>query len=122
MGHFDKVTVPLSEEKKMTKADIVESIYQRIGGISKKESADLLEKLLVLIKRTIMHGENLKITGFGHFIVKDKKARKGINPQTKNHIILPRHRVLKFRVSQVLRGGINDRSTELEDGIKTETA
>jgi integration host factor subunit alpha len=114
--------VPTLEEKNMTKADIVESIYQRIGGISKKESADLLEKLLILIKATIKKGENLKVTGFGHFIVKDKKARKGINPQTKKHIILPRHRVLKLRVSQVLRGGINNNSTELEDGIKTETA
>lgn len=91
----------------MTKADIVEFVYNRIGGISKKESADLVEKLIALIKSTISDGENLKVTGFGHFIVKDKKARKGINPQTKKQIVLPGHKVLKFRVSQVLRNGIN---------------
>ena len=75
----------------MTKADIVESIYNRIGGISKKESADLVERLIAYMKDTFSSGENLKITGFGHFIVKDKKARKGINPQTKDQIILPKH-------------------------------
>ena len=106
----------------MTKADIVESIYNRIGGISKKESADLVERLIAYMKDTFSSGENLKITGFGHFIVKDKKARKGINPQTKDQIILPKHRVLKFRVSQVLRNGINGTHSEEDDGIKTEIA
>jgi len=106
----------------MTKADIVESIYNRIGGISKKESADLVEKLISFMKGTFSGGENLKVTGFGHFIVKDKKARKGINPQTKDQIILPKHRVLKFRVSQVLRNGINGLHSEEDDGIKTEIA
>jgi integration host factor subunit alpha len=106
----------------MTKADIVEFIYNRIGGISKKESSDLVEMLLTFIKASLAKGENLKITGFGHFIVRNKKARKGINPQTKSQIILPKHRVLKFRVSQVLRNRINNGSTGQEDGIKTETA
>ena len=106
----------------MTKADIIEIIYNRIGGISKKESADLVEKLLVLVKSTISIGENLKITGFGHFIVKDKKARRGINPQTKDKIILPRHKVLKFKVSQVLRNSINGHASGQEDGIETKIA
>lgn len=106
----------------MTKADIVEFIYNRIGGISKKESADLVEKLLALIKDTIADGQSMKITGFGHFIVKNKKERKGINPQTKDQIILPRHRVLKFRVSQVLRTGINKNPAGQEDEIKSEIA
>ncbi len=108
------------DTKKITKAHILESIYQRIGGISKKESADLLEKLLSLIKTTIRDSESLKITGFGHFIVKNKKARQGINPQTKDPIILSQHRVIKFRVSRVLRQCLNN-STERENGIETET-
>ena len=96
----------------MTKADVIEIVYNKIGGISKKESSELVEKLLQLIKATLTRGRNLKITSFGNFIVKDKKLRKGINPKTKTEIVLPEHRVLKFKVSHVLRGAINSADRE----------
>jgi integration host factor subunit alpha len=77
----------------MTKADIVEHIYERVG-FSKKESAELVEKV--------------KISGFGNFVVREKNARKGRNPQTGEEIRLAARRVLTFKPSLVLKNTLND--------------
>ena len=65
----------------MTKADIVETIYERVG-FSKKESAELVETIFEVIKEALVRGEKVKFSGFGNFIVREKNARKGRNPQT----------------------------------------
>jgi integration host factor subunit alpha len=93
----------------MTKADIVEYVYEKVGGISKKESAELVDELIELMKGTLASGENIKITGFGNFVVKHKGQRKGINPRTKKPIILPERKVLKFKSSQILRDELNQK-------------
>ena len=64
----------------MTKAEIVEQIYERVG-FSKKEAAELVEKVFEIIKDTLSEGEKVKISGFGNFVVRHKNARKGRNPQ-----------------------------------------
>ena len=69
----------------MTKAEIVEHIYERVG-FSKKESAELVEKVFEIIKGTLAEGEKVKISGFGNFVVREKNARKGRNPQTGEEI------------------------------------
>jgi integration host factor subunit alpha len=94
----------------MTKADIVEYVYTKVGGISKKESAELVDSLIELMKNTLSSGENIKITGFGNFVVKHKNQRKGINPRTKDPIILPQRKVLKFKSSQILRDELNEKA------------
>ncbi len=86
----------------MTKADIVEVIYQRIG-YSKKEAADVVELIFDTIKDTLSKGEKIKISGFGNFVVREKKARTGRNPQTGESITISKRRVLTFKPSQVLR-------------------
>lgn len=65
----------------MTKADIVEKIYETIG-LSKQDSIDLVELVLETLKSTLEKGENIKITGFGNFVVNKKSVRPGRNPQT----------------------------------------
>ena len=90
----------------MTKADIVEQIYERVG-FSKKESAELVERVFNIIKETLAHGEKVKISGFGNFVVREKNARKGRNPQTGEEIVITGRRVLSFKASQVLKGTIN---------------
>ena len=65
----------------MTKAEIVEQIYEKVG-FSKKESAELVERVFDIIKETLKEGEKVKISGFGNFVVREKNARKGRNPQT----------------------------------------
>jgi integration host factor subunit alpha len=93
----------------MTKAEIVEQIYERVG-FSKKESADLVEKVFDIIKDTLRDGEKVKISGFGNFVVREKNARKGRNPQTGEEIVLEARRVLTFKPSLVLKNLLNEGS------------
>jgi len=90
----------------MTKADLVESIYEKIG-FSKKESADIVELIFDTMKVTLEKGEKIKISGFGNFVVRDKRPRMGRNPQTGQEIMISARRVLTFRPSQVLKQALN---------------
>ena len=90
----------------MTKADLVENIYQKTG-FSKKESAEIVETVFDLIKSTLEEGEKIKIAGFGNFVVKEKATRRGRNPQTGDEIKISSRRILTFKPSQVLKYSIN---------------
>ena len=90
----------------MTKAEIVEQIYERVG-FSKKESADLVEKVFEIIKETLEAGEKVKISGFGNFVVRGKNARKGRNPQTGEEIDIPASKAPKFRAGKQLKEAVN---------------
>lgn len=90
----------------MTKADIVETLYQKIG-FSKKEAADLVELLFDTIKGTLSKGQKIKVSGFGNFVVREKRSRVGRNPQTGQSIEISARKVLTFRPSQVLRAEVN---------------
>ncbi|GFE58505.1 MULTISPECIES: integration host factor subunit alpha [Geobacteraceae] len=92
----------------MTKADIVEKIYEKVG-FSKKESAELVELVFDIIKDTLESGDKIKIAGFGNFVVKEKADRRGRNPQTGDEIIIAARRILTFKPSQVLKASINDK-------------
>jgi integration host factor subunit alpha len=97
----------------MTKAEIVEQIYERVG-FSKKEAAELVEKVFDIMKETLAQGEKVKISGFGNFVVREKNARKGRNPQTGQEILLEARRVLTFKPSLVLKNILNDEDVKAE--------
>ncbi len=90
----------------MTKADLVETIYEKIG-FSRKESAEIVDLVFDLMKETLEGGEKIKISGFGNFVVRQKRSRKGRNPQTGKEIQITARRVLTFKPSQVLRKSLN---------------
>lgn len=90
----------------LTKADLVEAIYEKIG-FSKKEAADMVELIFDTIKNTLQEGSKIKISGFGNFVVRQKRSRIGRNPQTGESIEISARRVLTFRPSQVLRAEVN---------------
>ena len=90
----------------LTKEKLIDNIYNQVG-LSKNQSRRVIESLLEIIKQTVEKGENLLISGFGKFIVKDKAARKGRNPQTKEDLKLRARKVVVFRTSGVLRKKIN---------------
>lgn len=92
--------------KTLTKADFVEAVYGRIG-LSRRDSAEVIELLFESIKETLARGEAVKISGFGNFVVREKKARVGRNPQTGNDIEISARRVLTFKPSQVLKDILN---------------
>jgi integration host factor subunit alpha len=95
----------------MTKADIIEGVYEKVG-FSKKESAEVVELVFDVIKETLERGEKIKVSGFGNFIVREKNARVGRNPQTGEEIEISARRVLTFRPSQVLKNALNQHAGE----------
>ncbi|HXW85621.1 MAG TPA: integration host factor subunit alpha [Candidatus Binataceae bacterium] len=91
----------------MTKADLVELIYERVGS-SKKEACEMVEAVFAIIRESLREGDKVKISGFGTFLVNHKHARRGRNPQTGEPITIDSRRVLSFKPSQVLKERIND--------------
>ncbi|HNR12857.1 MAG TPA: integration host factor subunit alpha [Thermodesulfobacteriota bacterium] len=91
----------------MTKADIVENIYEKVG-LSKEESSRIVELVLELMKETLVTGERIKISGFGNFVVRKKRARRGRNPQTGDEIEISARRVLTFKSSPILKKVLNE--------------
>jgi len=101
----------------MTKADIVEKVYQKIG-FSKKEASELVEMVFNSLKKVLCHGDKVKISGFGNFVVREKKQRIGRNPQTGQQINISARRVLTFRPSQVLKAMLNGNDiTNIRDDV-----
>jgi len=90
----------------MTKADLVNDLYERLG-YSKRECANIVDSLFDIIKEALSKGENVKISGFGNFVVREKKERKGRNPKTGEEILISGRRVLSFRLSQVFKEAMN---------------
>ena len=91
----------------MKKIDIIQDVYEKLG-FSKKDSARIVESVFDIIKDNMTRGEKIKISGFGNFVVKEKKSRRGRNPQTGDEIAISARRVLTFKSSQVFRKALND--------------
>lgn len=91
----------------MTKAEIVQALYGKVGGFSKKESADIVDLVFEMMKETLGRGEKIKISGFGNFVLRDKRQRPGRNPQTGDPIKISERRVLTFKASQILKHALN---------------
>ncbi|MFQ5939119.1 MAG: integration host factor subunit alpha [Alphaproteobacteria bacterium] len=97
--------------KTVTRAHLSEAVYQEVG-LSRNESADLVESILKEISNALIRGEGVKVSSFGSFSVREKGQRIGRNPKTGEEVpILPR-RVLIFRASHVLKNRINDTLTD----------
>ncbi len=90
----------------MTKVDIVNSVYEKVG-FSKKEAVQVVETIFSLMKENLERGEKIKISGFGNFVVRSKRARRGRNPQTGDDIEISARRILTFKPSQVLKNALN---------------
>jgi integration host factor subunit alpha len=81
-------------------------VYEKLG-FSKKDAAKIVESVFEIMKDSLARGEKIKISGFGNFSVKDKKSRRGRNPQTGSEIEISARKVLTFKSSQVLRKALN---------------
>jgi integration host factor subunit alpha len=89
----------------MTKADLVELVYERLG-CSKKEAGDMVEEVLAIVRECLCRGEKVKISGFGSLVVNHKGARRGRNPQTGDTITLGPRSVLSFKPSEILKARV----------------
>ena len=91
----------------MTKADIVEGVYEQLGGYSKNEAAHVVETTLDVMKDALTAGEKVKISNFGTFTVQSKRKRRGRNPKTGEDTVITPRKVCRFNPSQVLRSLLN---------------
>ena len=90
----------------MTRAELVEIICEKTG-FTRHQSVEFLEQVFAIMKETLEAGEKIKISGFGNFVVRQKRPRKGRNPKTGEEIAISARRVLTFKPSYLLRKIIN---------------
>ena len=89
----------------LTRSDLSEAVYREIG-LSRNESAEMVETVLTRISNALVKGENVKISSFGTFAVREKGARMGRNPATGEQIFIPAKKAVKFRVSKACKDAI----------------
>jgi integration host factor subunit alpha len=95
----------MTEAGTMTRADLAEAVHRSVG-LSRAESAGLVEQVLSHMCGALAKGQNVKISGFGSFVLRDKGERMGRNPKTGVEVAIEPRRVLTFRASQVMRDRI----------------
>jgi integration host factor subunit alpha len=91
----------------MTKIDIIQDVNNKLG-FSKRDSAKIVKAVFDVMKEGLASNGKITISGFGSFVVREKKARKGRNPQTGDEIEISARRVVTFRPSQVLKKALNE--------------
>jgi integration host factor subunit alpha len=100
--------------KTVTRADLSEAVYQKVG-LSRTESAELVERVLAEICDSLASGETVKLSSFGSFVVRSKGERVGRNPKTGVEVPIDPRRVMVFKPSNVLKAYINGETIEGED-------
>lgn len=94
----------------LTRADLSEALHEEVG-LTRQDCASLVERTLELIAEALEDGEQVKLSGFGVFQVRDKRARQGRNPKTGEPAAIDPRRVISFRASQVMKARIDDALT-----------
>lgn len=92
----------MGENDTLTRADLADSL-NRVIGLSRAESSRIVESIIDMMCDALARGENVKISGFGTFVLRDKNARVGRNPKTGVEVPISPRRVLTFRPSQIMR-------------------
>ncbi len=95
-----------TDSKTLTRADLAEAVFQKVG-LPRNESAELVESVLREVVACLEHGENVKLSSFGSFSVRDKRERIGRNPKTGDIVPITPRRVLVFRASNIMKDRIN---------------
>lgn len=90
----------------LTKSNIIDAVYDNTQ-VTKKEASDYVNEILEVMKEALEEGEEIKVSGFGKFEVRKKSERVGRNPRTGDEIVIPERKVLRFKVSQVLKDELN---------------
>jgi integration host factor subunit alpha len=90
----------------ITRKELANAVSEKTG-FSAQESTDLMERLFEILTETLERGERVKISGFGNFVVRQKRPRRGRNPQTGGEIVISGRKVVTFKPSNVLRKALN---------------
>jgi integration host factor subunit alpha len=98
----------------VTRVDLAEAVYQQVG-LSRKESAALVEMVLGELTTSLVDGDSVKLSSFGSFVIRHKGERIGRNPKTGVEVPITERRVLVFKPSNVLKARINGQTVEEDD-------
>lgn len=102
------------QNRTITRADLTDAVYRRVG-LSRAESAELVEVVLQEMSDTLAAGETVKLSSFGSFVVRDKGQRIGRNPKTGVEVPISPRRVMVFKPSNILKARINGDTADAED-------
>ena len=96
----------------LTKAHLVDVVYRRHGGLTKREAAEVVDAIFLTVKSTLSVGRPVQITNFGTFEVNERPGRRGVNPTSGEKLFIPPHRGLSFRPARKLRDLVDDSDKE----------
>lgn len=99
----------------VTRADLCEAVHEAVG-LTRQDSSEMVERTLELIVQALEEGETVKLSGFGVFQIRDKRARMGRNPKTGEPAAIDPRRVISFRASHVMKAGVDGAHSERLDG------
>jgi len=105
-------------KKTVTRPDLHEAAYQKVG-LSRKESEALVNLVLKEVSDCLERGEVVKLSGFGSFVVRQKRDRVGCNPKTGEKAPIPARRVMVFKPSAILKESIQRKTTPIDGGLST---
>jgi len=106
------------EKNATTRSTLSEAVYRNVG-LSRNESATLVDSVFTEISKSLINGQDVKISSFGTFIVRNKKERVGRNPKTGEEVPISARQVVTFRASNVLKSEVSDLS-KVDTSIETE--
>ena len=95
----------------MTKIDVIEAIYEKLH-LPRKEVARVVDSVFDIIRETLQQEDKLMVSGFGNFIIRNKKARRGRNPQTGSDMVISPRRILAFKSSPTFKASLNQSKKE----------
>ena len=90
----------------LTKSELAEKLFENVG-LNKREAKEFVDSFFEVMRDALQRGEQIKLSGFGNFVLRDKRARMGRNPQSGDAMEISARRVMTFKVSQVLKEAIN---------------
>lgn len=100
----------MGEPHTLTRADLCEAVHEEVG-LSRQECSALVERTLDIIVESLERGDTVKLSGFGVFQVREKRARMGRNPKTGEPAAINPRRVISFRASQIMKARVHDVTT-----------
>lgn len=104
----------MNSHRTLTKAELAELLFQRVG-LNKREAKDIVDAFFEEIRESLARGNEVKLSGFGNFQVRDKSPRPGRNPKTGEVILIDARRVVTFHASQKLRGAVEQPGRSTSD-------
>jgi integration host factor subunit alpha len=104
-------SIIVGEQSTLTRADLCEAVHEEVG-LSRQECSGLVERTLELVVESLERGETVKLSGFGVFQVREKRARMGRNPKTGEPAAINPRRVISFRASQIMKSRVHNAAVE----------